>query len=37
MHRLSFNRPRKRGKKKSPSDGHYQCEKEMDDHLLACQ
>jgi hypothetical protein len=25
------------GKEKSPSDGHCQCEKEMDDHLLACQ
>jgi hypothetical protein len=36
-HRLSINRPTKRGKKKSPSDGHCQCEKEMDDHLLACQ
>jgi hypothetical protein len=35
-HRLS-NRPTKRGKEKSPSDGHYQCQKEMDDHLLACQ
>jgi hypothetical protein len=23
--------------RKSPSDGHYQSEKEMDDHLLACQ
>jgi hypothetical protein len=23
--------------KRSPSDGHCQCEKEMDDHLLACQ
>jgi hypothetical protein len=27
----------KRGKEKSQSDGHCQCEKEMDDHLLACQ
>jgi hypothetical protein len=36
-HRLSFNRPTKRGKEKSPSDGHCQCEKEMDDHLLPCQ
>jgi hypothetical protein len=27
----------KRGKEKSRSNGHYQCEKEMDDHLLACQ
>jgi hypothetical protein len=25
-------RPTKRGKKKSPSDGHSQCEKAMDDH-----
>jgi hypothetical protein len=32
-----MNRPTKRGKVKSPSDGHCQCEKEMDDHLLACQ
>jgi hypothetical protein len=32
-HRLSINRPTKRGKEKSPSDGHCQCEKEMDDHL----
>jgi hypothetical protein len=23
--------------KKSPSDGHCQCEKETNDHLLACQ
>jgi hypothetical protein len=36
-HRLSIYRPTKRGKEKSPSDGHCQCEKEMDDHLLACQ
>jgi hypothetical protein len=36
-HRLSINRATKRGKEKSPSDGHCQCEKEMDDHLLACQ
>jgi hypothetical protein len=36
-HRLSINRPTKRGKQKSPSDGHCQCEKEIDDHLLACQ
>jgi hypothetical protein len=26
-----------RGKEKSPSDGHCQCQKGMDDHLLACQ
>jgi hypothetical protein len=37
IHRLSINRPTKRGREKSPSDGHCQCEKEMDDHLLACQ
>jgi hypothetical protein len=36
-HRLSINRPTKRGKEKFPSDGHCQCEKEMDDHLVACQ
>jgi hypothetical protein len=36
-HRLSINRPTKRGKGKSPSDSHCQCEKEMDDHLVACQ
>jgi hypothetical protein len=36
-HRLSINIPTKRGKEKSPSDGHCQCQKEMDDHLLACQ
>jgi hypothetical protein len=35
-HRRSINRLTKRGKEKSPSDGHCQCEKEMDDHLLAC-
>jgi hypothetical protein len=35
--RLSINRPTKRGKEKSSSDGHCQYEKEMDDHLLACQ
>jgi hypothetical protein len=27
-HTLSINRPTKRGKEKSPSDEHYQCEKE---------
>jgi hypothetical protein len=32
-----FNRPTKRGKEKSPSDAHCQCEKEMADHLLASQ
>jgi hypothetical protein len=36
-HRLSINIPTKRGKEESPSDGHCQCEKEMDYHLLACQ
>jgi hypothetical protein len=36
-HRLSINRPTKRGKEKSPFDGHCQCQKGMDDHLLACQ
>jgi hypothetical protein len=36
-HRLSINRPTKRGKEKSPSDGHCQCEKDVDDHLMACQ
>jgi hypothetical protein len=36
-HRLNINRPTKRGKEKSPSDGHCQCKKEMDDDLLACQ
>jgi hypothetical protein len=34
---IPINRPTKRGKEKSPSDGHCQCEKEMDDYLLACQ
>jgi hypothetical protein len=32
-HRFSINIPTKRGKEKSPSDGHCQCQKEMDDHL----
>jgi hypothetical protein len=36
-HRLSINRPTKRGKENSRSDGHCQCEKEMEDFLLACQ
>jgi hypothetical protein len=31
-----MNRPTKRGKEKSPSDGHCQCKKEMPD-LLARQ
>jgi hypothetical protein len=35
--RLSINRPTKRGKENSRSDGHCQCEKEMEDHLLACE
>jgi hypothetical protein len=30
-------RQTKRGKEKSPSNGHCQCEKEKEDHLLACQ
>jgi hypothetical protein len=34
---LSINRPTKRGKEKSLSDGHCQREKEMDEHLLAWQ
>jgi hypothetical protein len=34
-HRHSINRPTNRGKEKSPSGGHYQWRKEMDDHLLA--
>jgi hypothetical protein len=36
-HRLCIYIPTKRGKEKSPSDGHCQWEKEMDDYLLACQ
>jgi hypothetical protein len=36
-HRLSINRPTKRGKENSRSDGHRQCEKEMEDYCLACQ
>jgi hypothetical protein len=36
-HRLSINRPTKRGKEKFPSDRHCQCEKEMDNNLLARQ
>jgi hypothetical protein len=35
--RLSINTPTKRGKEKSSSDGHCERQKEMDDHLLACQ
>jgi hypothetical protein len=35
LHRATINVPTKRGKEKSPSDGHCQCEKEMDDHILA--
>jgi hypothetical protein len=31
------NYPTTRGKENSPSDGHCQCEKEMDDYLLACE
>jgi hypothetical protein len=37
LHRLSINRTTKRGKENSRSDGHCQCEKEMEDHWLACQ
>jgi hypothetical protein len=37
VHRLSINRPTKRGKENSRSDGHCQFEKEMEEHLLACQ
>jgi hypothetical protein len=33
-HRLSIKVPTKRGKEKSPPDGHCQSEKERDDHLL---
>jgi hypothetical protein len=36
-HRLTINRLTKRGKEKSPSIGHCQCEKDMEDCLLACQ
>jgi hypothetical protein len=36
-HRLSIIRPSKPREEKSPSDGHCQCQKEIDDHLLACQ
>jgi hypothetical protein len=36
-HTLTINRLTKRGKEKSPSHGHCQCQKEMDDHLMACQ
>jgi hypothetical protein len=35
--RFNINRQTKCGKEKSPLDGHCQCQKEMDDHLLACQ
>jgi hypothetical protein len=34
---INTSRSTKRGKEKSPSDGHCQCEKEIDDHLVACQ
>jgi hypothetical protein len=36
-YRLSINRPTKRGKEKYLSDGHCQCGKEMEDHLLSCE
>jgi hypothetical protein len=32
-HRLSINRLTKPEKEKSPSDGHCQCEKEMDEFI----
>jgi hypothetical protein len=34
---LVLDRSTKRGKENSRSDGYCQCEKEMEDHLLACQ
>jgi hypothetical protein len=34
-HRLSINRPTKREREKSPSDGHCQYKTEMDEHLVA--
>jgi hypothetical protein len=34
---FSIIRPTKCEKEKSPFDGHCQCEKEMEDHLLACK
>jgi hypothetical protein len=37
FHRLSINRPTKRAKENSRSYGLCQCEKEMEDHLLAHQ
>jgi hypothetical protein len=37
MQRLSINKLTMRGNEKYPSGGHCQCQKEMDDHLLACQ
>jgi hypothetical protein len=37
FHRLSIKKPTKRGKEKSPSDGHCQCEKEMEDLFQARQ
>jgi hypothetical protein len=37
FHILSINRPKQRGKEKSPPDGHCQREKEMGDQLLVCQ
>jgi hypothetical protein len=36
-HSLSITRPTKRGKEKSPANGHCQSEKEIKDHLLANQ
>jgi hypothetical protein len=37
MHRLSINLLTKRGKEKSPFNGHFQCKKEIEDHLLTRQ
>jgi hypothetical protein len=36
-YRLSITTSTNRGKEKSPSDGHCQFKKEMEDQLLACQ
>jgi hypothetical protein len=33
---VGINRPTKRGREKSPSDGHCKYEKEIEDHLLSC-
>jgi hypothetical protein len=34
FHRLSINRPTKHGKENSLSDGHCECQKEMNDQLV---